>query len=140
MDSLSADQLNGLLEELFAPWVRELDLQVTAADASGITVSMQPGDQLNRVGGIVSGQALMAAADTAMVLALFSAKGEAFPAATVDMNSSFLKPATNVTLHINASVIRMGKSIAFTRAEISSSADDKAVLSATATYALPAGR
>ncbi len=140
MTSMPADDLNGLLEEHFAPWVKELDLHVTESDVSGIRLNMQPGDKLNRRGEIVSGQALMAAADTAMVLALFSARGEAFPAATVDMNSSFLKPATNVTLHIAASVIRLGKTIAFTRAEISSSADGKAVLSATGTYALPAAR
>ncbi len=140
MTCLSVDDLDGLLEEHFAPWVRDLDLQVTASDESGITLSMQPGDKLNRSGGIVSGQALMAAADTAMALAVFSAKGEFLPASTVDMNSSFLKPATNVTLQVTASVLRMGRTIAFLRAEISSSSDGKSVLSATGTYALPTGR
>jgi len=140
MPGMSIDELNGILEQHFAPWVRDLDLLVTGADADTVTLTMQPGERLNRHGGIVSGQALMAAADTAMVLALNSGSDDFLPSATVDMNTSFLKPATNVTLHIDASVIRKGRSIAFTRCEISSSADNKAVLSATGTYALPAGR
>ena len=140
MAGMSVEDLNSMLQEHFAPWVQELDLHVVSSDATSVQLTMQPCERLNRVGGIVSGQALMAAADTAMVLAVMTAQGEFVPCSTVDMNSSFLKPATNVTLHIVASVIRKGKTIAFTRAEISSSADDKSVLSATGTYALPAGR
>lgn len=140
MAALSVNELNSILEEHFAPWVRDLDLRVVASDEMSVRLTMQPDERLNRTGGIVSGQALMAAADTAMVLAVNTAHGEFIACATVDMNSSFLKPATNVTLHIVASVIRQGRTIAFTRAEISSSTDDKAVLSATGTYALPAGR
>ena len=137
---MSVADLNSIIEEHIAPWVHDLDLCVITADETSVTLTMQPSDRLNRTGGIVSGQALMAAADTAMVLAVNVAHGDFIPCSTVDMNSSFLKPATNVTLHIVASVIRKGKTIAFTRAEISSTVDDKAVLSATGTYALPPKR
>lgn len=140
MSGMSVKDLSAILREHVAPWVQDLDLTVTAADETSVTLTMQPGERLNRTGGIVSGQALMAAADTAMVLAVNSANGEFVPCSTIDMTSSFLKPATNVTLNIVASVIRKGRTIAFARVEISSSADDKSVLSATGTYALPAGR
>ena len=140
MGGMAVGDLKKILEDHVAPWVQDLDLNVTSANQSTVTLTMQPGERLNRTGGIVSGQALMAAADTAMVLAVNSANGEFVPCSTIDMTSSFLKPATNVTLNIVATVIRKGRTIAFTRVEISSSADDKAVLSATGTYALPAGR
>lgn len=134
---LAVGTLQSEFEKNFAPWVRELDLTVVEADGDRVALTMQPGERLNRHGDIVSGQALMAAADTAMVLAIWSARGEVIPCATVDMNTSFLKPATNVELSVTAQVIRLGRSIAFARAEIGSSRDDKLVVTATGTYALP---
>ena len=134
---LAIETLQAEFEKLFAPWVQDLDLTVIDANGEHVTLTMHPGERLNRQGGIVSGQALMAAADTAMVLAIFSACGEAIPCATVDMNTSFLKPATNVELTIRANVIRRGRSIIFARAEITSSRDNKLVVTATGTYALP---
>lgn len=135
--ALAIETLQADFGKIFAPWVQDLDLTITGVDAGHATLAMQPGKRLNRQGGIVSGQALMAAADTAMVIAIWSACGEAIPCATVDMNTSFLKPATNVELTVTASVIRHGRSIVFARAEITSSRDDKLVVTATGTYAMP---
>ena len=134
---MAIEALQTNFEKNFAPWVQDLDLTVTDSSAEHVTLAMQPGEQLNREGGIVSGQALMAAADTAMVLAIWSACGEAVPGATVDMNTSFLKPATNVELTVTANIIRRGRSLVFARAEITSSKDNKLVVTATGTYALP---
>ena len=130
-------ELNEILETQFSPWVLDLDLTVVETGDQFIRMSMKPSKRLNRVGDIVSGQALMAAADTAMVLAIFSAQGDFVPCATVDMNTSFLKPATNVEQWITAGIVRKGKTIVFARSEIVSSYDKKPVLAATGTYALP---
>ena len=137
MSALSPEGLQEEFEKIFAPWVQDLDLTVADADQTGVTVLMRPREPLVREGGIVSGQALMAAADTAMVLAVFSACGAPVLCATVDMSTSFLKPATCVDLRIRAEITRLGKLLAFARAEIVSSADDKPVVTASATYALP---
>ncbi len=134
---LSIETLQTEFEKNFAPWVQNLDLTVTDASVEHVTLTMQPGEHLNREGGIVSGQALMAAADSAMVLAIWSACGAAIPGATVDMNTSFLKPATNVELTVTANIIRRGRSMVFARAEIKSSRDNKLVVTATGTYAMP---
>lgn len=134
---LAIETIRAEFEKTFSPWIQELDLTVTNANGEQVTLVMHPGERLNRQGDIVSGQALMAAADTAMVLAIWSACGESIPCATVDMNTSFLKPATNVELTITANVIRRGRSIVFARAEIRSSRDSKLVVSATGTYAMP---
>ena len=124
-------------EKHFSPWVRDLDIRIERIDSDRLHLTMQPATRLNRAGDIVSGQALMAAADTAMVLAVFAVADEFTPCATVDMTTSFLKPATNVTLDIEAIVVRVGRTLSFTRCEISSRADGKAVATATATYAMP---
>ncbi len=135
IETLQAD-----FQKNFAPWVQDLDLTVIDANGEHVILAMQPGEHLKRQGGIVSGQALMAAVDTAMVLAIWSACGESIPCATVDMNTSFLKPATHVELTVTANVIRRGRSIVFARAEITSSKDNKLVVTATGTYAMPPPR
>lgn len=133
---LSVSELQNLYEEHFAPWVKDLDLTVSSSDEMQVTMIMRPSERLNRQGGILSGQALMSAADTAMALAVFSASGEFRPSATVDMHTSFLKPATNVELAVTGSIVRLGRSIAFLRADIVSSLDDKLVVTSSGTYAL----
>jgi len=137
MGGMSIQDLNDCLGEMFSPWVLDLDMTVIEASEQHVKIKMIPGIRLNRVGDIVSGQALMAAADSVMVLTVFSACGEFTPCATIDMNTSFLKPATNHDLYVTGGIVRMGKTIVFTRAEIISSRDNKPVLSATGTYALP---
>ncbi len=137
MAELTINDLNGILGKAFSPWVLDLNLTVVETGEQHVRIQMIPQERLNRYGDIVSGQALMAAADTAMVLAIFCALGEFTPCATVDMNTSFLKPATNVELHITGGIIRKGKTIIFARSDIVSSLDNKPVLSATGTYALP---
>ena len=68
-----------VLDDVFAPWVKDLDLAVEAfdfeppADArdwqAGAVLRMPFSEKLCRNGGMVCGQALMAFADTAMVIA-----------------------------------------------------------------------
>lgn len=134
---LAIETLQADFEKIFSPWVQDLDLTIKDASKDHVALAMRPGEQLNRQGDMVSGQALMAAADTAMVIAIWSACGEPIPCATVDMNTSFLKPATNVELTVTANIIRRGRSLVFARAEITSSRDNKLVVTATGTYALP---
>lgn len=137
---ISPAALQNIYEENFAPWVQEIRLRVTTAEPDRVSMLMQPPKSLNRQGDTVSGQALVAAADTVMVLAIFAAFSGMTPCATVDMTSSFLKPATNVDLFVTGRIVRKGRSLVFCSADIASSTDDKLVLTATGTYALPPPR
>ena len=65
-----------MLRDNFAEWVRALDLTVRETTANSATLVMPFNARLERTGGIVSGQALMALADTAMVIAFCAAAGE----------------------------------------------------------------
>jgi acyl-coenzyme A thioesterase PaaI-like protein len=67
---MTPQTLQPALAEYFAPWVQALNLQVDSTDADSVTLRLPQSDQLSRVGGMLCGQAMMAAADTAMVLAL----------------------------------------------------------------------
>jgi uncharacterized protein (TIGR00369 family) len=90
-----------------------LQLQVRATTAESATLVMPFDEQLLRPDRIIAGQALMALADTAMVLALWSALGAFRPVATVDMTTTFLRPATQATIVAEATVLRLGRTLGF---------------------------
>jgi uncharacterized protein (TIGR00369 family) len=127
--------LQAALPTYFAPWVQALNLQVESAEGSQVTLRLPQSDQLSRIGGMLCGQAMMAAADTAMVLALMQHFGEFRPCTTVQMSTSFLKPLSGQDAIITATVLRAGKSMAFGEIDLCG-ADGKSVCRATTTYAL----
>lgn len=128
--------LQAALAEYFAPWVQALGLVVDGSAEGAVTLRLPQSDQLSRVGGMLCGQAMMAAADTAMVLALIRQFGEFRPCTTVQMNTSFLKPLSGQDALVEARVIRAGKSLAFGEIDIRGATDGKSVCRATTTYAL----
>ena len=95
-----------------------LRLKVRETTAESVTLVMPFDEQLLRPGRIVAGQALMALADTAMVMALWSALGAFRPVATVDMTTTFMRPATQTPIVAEATVVRLGRT-----ARLLSSAD-----------------
>lgn len=133
---MDTPSLQAALAEYFAPWVQELGLQVVSADGSQVLVRLPVSERLARVGGMACGQALMAAADTCMVLALMQHLGGFRPCTTVQLNSSFLKPLAGQDGLIEARVLRAGKSLAFGEIDIRGADDGKSVCRASTTYAL----
>lgn len=128
--------LQGALAEYFAPWVQALGLTVEAFDKDSVTLRLPKNEQLSRVGGMLCGQAMMAAADTSMVLALINQFGAFRPCTTVQMNTSFLKPLSGQDALVQAKIVRAGKSLAFGEIDIRGAEDGKSVCRATTTYAL----
>ena len=133
---MNTDTLQAELAEHFAPWVQALGLTVETFDDASVTLRLPQNDDLSRVGGMLCGQAMMAAADTAMVLALIRHFGTFRPCTTVQMNTSFLKPLSGQDALVQAHVVRAGKSLAFGEIDIRGAEDGKSVCRATTTYAL----
>ena len=133
---MNTDTLQSALAEYFAPWVQELGLKVDAFDADSVTLRIPKSDRLSRVGGMLCGQAMMAAADTAMVLALFNHFGEFRPCTTVQLQTSFLRPLSGQDALVQARVLRAGKALAFGEIDIRGAGDGKSVCRASVTYAL----
>jgi acyl-coenzyme A thioesterase PaaI-like protein len=84
---MTTHSLQQALTDLFAPWVQALNLKVERFDSDSVTLRLPQSDQLSRVGGMLCGQAMMAAADTAMVLALINHFGAFRPCSTVQLLS-----------------------------------------------------
>ena len=132
----NTETLEAALADLFAPWVQALGLRVQAFGPGAVTLRLPRNDQLSRVGDMLCGQAMMAAADTAMVLALITHFGAFRPCTTVQMNSSFLRPLSAQDARVHARVLRAGKALAFGEIEIAGGKDGKSACRASTTYAL----
>mgnify|MGYP000994446580 CR=1 FL=1 len=132
---ITIETLQQALADYFAPWVQALGLKVESIDDDGVCLRLPQNEQLSRVGGMLCGQAMMAAADTAMVLALIRHFGEFRPCTTVQLNTSFLKPLSGQDALIMARVLRAGKSLAFGEIDLRGAQDGKSVCRSSTTYA-----
>ncbi len=128
--------LQAALPAYFAPWVQALDLRVEAAAADGVLLRLPVTDQLARTGGMLCGQAMLAAADTAMVLALMAQAGAFRPCTTVQLSTSFLRPLAGQDALVQATVLRAGKQLAFGEIDIRGATDGRSACRASTTYAL----
>ncbi|MET0604898.1 MAG: PaaI family thioesterase [Beijerinckiaceae bacterium] len=125
-----------LLDNVFAPWVQDLALEIVAVSPEKAVLRMPFSPRLTREGGVVCGQAMMAMADTAMVFAVSAACGAYRPMTTVDQTTHFLKPASSSALIAEAEISRLGKSMAFGRVTLLAESDRKPVATVQTAYAL----
>ncbi|HTS42317.1 MAG TPA: PaaI family thioesterase [Xanthobacteraceae bacterium] len=135
-----------LMTEIFAPWVQDLGLLVERVESdrpAGAPSDWQPGavirlpfsSKLCRDGGVVCGQALMAAADTAMVVACSAAWNGYRPMSTIDQTMHFLRPV-NFDLLAEARIVRMGRTTTFGRVTLASASDKRPVGMVSSAYAM----
>lgn len=135
-----------LLAEVVAPWVQDMGVLVEAIESgrpAGAPQDWQPGAVLRlpfsaklcRDGGVVCPQALMALADTAMVLAIAAAWSAYRPMSAVDQTMHFLRPV-NFDVLADARIVRIGRSNCFGRVMLSSAADKRPVGMVSSAYAM----
>ena len=128
------------LRSVFAPWVRELELRLLYASPGEVRLALPVHARHVHAGNVMSGQAVMAAADTAMVLAVTSKLGAFKPMTTVQLQTSFLRPIARDAgdAIVVARVLRLGKTLAFGEIEVTTGAAGGSALAAhaTTTYAL----
>ena len=131
------EQIQRELDGVVAEYVASLRLRIVEADADGVVVRMPVTPAIVHGGGVVCGQALMAAADTAMVCAMSASLGGFRPMTTVQLQTSFLRPVPGdaTEVRIEARVLRKGKNLSFGEVRIETP-DGKLAAHATTTYAL----
>ena len=118
-DPLSLSLAQNFLDENFAPWIMALKPQIMACADGSAQIDIPITSDIERVGGIVCGQAMGALADTTMVFACFSHMQKLAPVATTTLDTQFLRPASGDVLSCIAKVERAGKAL-FSSAPISS--------------------
>jgi uncharacterized protein (TIGR00369 family) len=131
------EMLESALAHVFAPWVRALDLRLLEARAGEVTLALPLTPQHLDASGVLSNQTMMAACDTAMVLAVMTRLGGFKPMATVQLQVSFLRAVSGGSgaARVVARVLRMGRSLVFGEVQVIS-ADDELAAHATTTCTL----
>jgi len=133
--------LQALLADKVAPWVAELGLQVESAKPGEVTLALPIAPRHVHGGGVLCGQTMMAAADTAMILAISAQLGGFQPMTTVQLQTSFLRPvpgsqtAVAGSCRVVARVLRAGKNLVFGEIELLDT-QGRLAAHATTTYAL----
>ena len=135
--TMDPQTLQAAFEPVAADYVKRLRLGVTAVRPGEVDVCLPVAAELVHGGGVVCGQALMAAADSAMVLAMIADLGAFRPMTTVQLQTSFLRPIPGEATHvaITARILRRGKALAFGEVSMSTP-DGRLAARATTTYAL----
>jgi uncharacterized protein (TIGR00369 family) len=129
--------LQKTLDEIAAEYVRRLNLRIESIDEEGVTLSLPVAPGLVHGGGVLCGQAIMSAADTAMLVAMIARVGSFRPMTTVQLQTSFLRPVPKETASVSvvARVLRFGKTLSYGEVEFRAP-DGKIAAHATMTYAL----
>jgi uncharacterized protein (TIGR00369 family) len=125
-----------ILLDNFAPWVLDLGLTVVELGDRHATLRLPWSERLAREGGGMSGQALMAAADTATVIAISAAKGGFGPMTTVQQSTSFQRPVVDKDVLITARITKLGRALAFVDITMTADGDAAPAAHATTVYAI----
>ncbi len=133
---MDAAALQATLDRLAADYTKRLGLRVEAGAPGEVTLTLPITPDLVHAGGVLCGQAILAAADTAMLLAMIAQLGEFRPMTTVQLQTSFLRPVPKDVGHVEvaATVLRHGKNLSFGAVEFKTP-DGKLAAQATMTYA-----
>ncbi|GAA3379287.1 PaaI family thioesterase [Streptomyces sannanensis] len=125
-----------VLADNFAPWVLELGLSVVETGERHAVLRLPWSERLARDGGGLSGQALMAAADTATVIAVASARGAYGPMTTVQQSTTFQRAVVGADVLVDARITKLGKRMAFADVTMTVEGADEVAAHASAVYAL----
>ena len=145
-EAFGIEDARRVLGEIFAPWVMDLNLSIERFEPSapagatdwqpGAVLRMPFSDRLCRNGGTVSGQALMAFADTAMVIANLAANRGNRPMTTVDQTTHFMRAVSASDVLADARVVRLGRTMSFGRVTLLSASDGKPAAMVSSAFAM----
>lgn len=135
-----------LMSTIFAPWVLDLALLVESVEAirpPGAPPDWQPGAVVRLPfskkacsdGEAVCSQALMALADSAMVIACSAAWNGYRAMCTIDQTTHFLRPA-KFDVIADARVVRIGRSTSFGRVMLLGAHDKRPVGMVASAYSM----
>jgi len=134
--TMTTAEADKILNRNFAPWVLALGLTVESVEENLAILRLPWSDGLAREGGALSGQALMAAADTATVIAVSAARGAYGPMTTVQQSTTFQRAVTGSDVLITAVVTKLGRRMAFADITMTDSASGDLAARANTVYAL----
>lgn len=134
--TLTPAEADKILADNFAPWVLDLGLTVVETGELHAVLRLPWTERLAREGGALSGQALMAAADTATVIAVSSARGGFVPMTTVQQSTTFQRAVTGADVLVDARISKLGRRMAFADITMTAHGSEEHAARASTVYAL----
>ncbi|MFG2756980.1 PaaI family thioesterase [Streptomyces wuyuanensis] len=134
--TLTPAEADKILADNFAPWVLDLGLTVVGTGELHAMLRLPWTDRLAREGGALSGQALLAAADTATVIAVSAARGGFVPMTTVQQSTTFQRAVTGADVLVDARISKLGRRMAFADVTMTAHGSDEPAARASTVYAL----
>ena len=136
IDSINVDSANNRLTEVFAPWIQQLNLEVTAIGDGEVSMIMPYSDELCRSSGVICGQALMSVIDTCMVFVCYLGMGKYGNCATVSQHTTFMRPAIESDVVATGKLIKGGRTLIFGDVTLTTINDERPICSGNLTYAI----
>jgi uncharacterized protein (TIGR00369 family) len=139
--ALNAEQIGELLHEVFPQvFYPGCGLTIERVDYGDVRVRREFHEDHLRPGGTVSGPTMMALADFAMYVAVFTAVGPQPLAVTTNLNINFLLKPGQADLIAEAKLLRIGKRLVVGEVAVFSAGLDEPVAHITSTYSIPDDR
>ncbi len=120
----------------FPAWIADLGLRVEHLDAKSARLRLPRNPRIQRPGGVLLGQALMAAADTSLVLAFSEAMGRMPAMATISLTTNFMRAAQDCDVLVEAVPLKIGRTTAFGEVTFTIPGDPAPIAKASATFAI----
>ncbi|MAZ03319.1 MAG: hypothetical protein CMN56_09290 [Sneathiella sp.] len=136
MTAISIKEAEDFYNNSFAPWIKALDISFTDIGPDSATLRIPASPNINRLGGMMCGQAIMALADTAMVFAVAASAGSFVNMTSVNMQTTFLRPMEGDELFADARVIKSGRRLVYGEVNMHSGDPEKPVTHVTTSVML----
>ena len=102
------EKAQNFLNSVTAPWIQDLNLQIDSISKWKCRFTLNYSERLVRTGDIICGQAIVSAADTAMIVAVVSAIGEYQEITTVDIVCKYLRPLLKSGGSLETEILKLG--------------------------------
>ena len=124
------------VEEL--PFFESLDFAIESVDDGVGVVRFRYDEKWTRPFGVINGGTLMALADVAAYVAIFSRMGIVPLAVTNELKMNFLRPAVGRDVLARAELLKVGRRVAYAVVDVFMNDEpDRLVAHATTSYVLP---
>jgi uncharacterized protein (TIGR00369 family) len=135
---MNAKELSAFLEREF-PQMNSQGHRflIEKTDSRTVWVRMKYSESSLRPGGTISGPAMFALADIAMYAAVLSRIGPEPLAVTTNLNINFLRKPQPGDMIAEATVLKLGKRLAFGAIALRGEGSDELAAHATSTYSIP---
>ena len=128
-------EANKFLKRVTAPWIQDLNLQTNSVSKWKCKFTLDYSEKLVRSGDIICGQAIVSAADTAMIVAVTSAIGKYQNITTVDIACKYLRPLMKKGGSLETEILKLGQRLVVGRITIKDVESDKLAAEISCTYA-----